>query len=76
MTYERSGPHCSAITGRRRTPESSAKSVIQIVVIFIRTDFGGFYPEIGSGPQICRFLSALYLRPMRKSLKFLRCAAN
>ncbi|KAF8221239.1 hypothetical protein L208DRAFT_1415407, partial [Tricholoma matsutake] len=59
-----------------RTHESSAKSMIQIVLIFIHTDFGSFYLEIGSGPQICRFLSALYLRPMQKSLKSLCCTAN
>ena len=32
-----------------RIPESSAKSLIQVVAISIQMDFGSFYPEIGSG---------------------------
>jgi gag-polypeptide of LTR copia-type len=41
--------YTSAYLGR--TPESSTRSLIQVVAIFIRTDFRGFYPEIGSGIQ-------------------------
>jgi hypothetical protein len=58
-------PH--SVSLNTRTPESSTRSLIQVVAIFIRTDFGGFYPEIGSGIQMWQFLSAQSLRPMKKS---------
>jgi hypothetical protein len=55
LPWKQSGRQNEVISGLlqvkdvTRTPESSAKSLIQVVAIFIRTDFGSFYPEIGSG---------------------------
>jgi hypothetical protein len=49
-----------------RTPEISTISLIQkcqFSAIFIRTGLGKFYPEITSGLQRSKFLSALDLRP-------------
>ena len=66
----------STVFSPHRTPESSAKCLIQILAIFICTNFGSSYLEIGSGPKICWFLSTPYLRPRRKSLKILCCATN